>query len=141
MTESEGKCKKMGKEKRGRSFIAFTGAAAVLGIAANLAITAIKYQKAKNAKKKGTTSSQLFNFLLNVCLVNKLLKFQDRFTESSSGNLQILQVLWCALIYLHLRFLSQQSKSLLTQTRSIILLRRCLSTRYYRFASLCFSGY
>lgn len=76
MTESEGKCKKMGKEKRGRSFIAFTGAAAVLGIAANLAITAIKYQKAKNAKKKGTTSSQLFNFLLNVCLVNQVLKFK-----------------------------------------------------------------
>lgn len=84
---SEGKGKKMGKEKRRGIILAFTGAAAVLAIAANLAITAIKYQKAKNAKKKGTTSSQLFNFLLNVCLVNKLLKFQDRFTESSSGNL------------------------------------------------------
>ncbi|KAG5090246.1 hypothetical protein JHK82_049024 [Glycine max] len=59
MTESEGKCKKMGKEKRGRSFIAFTGAAAVLGIAANLAITAIKYQKAKNAKKKDLAGSKV----------------------------------------------------------------------------------
>lgn len=67
----------MGKEKRRGIILAFTGAAAVLAIAANLAITAIKYQKAKNAKKKGTPShSQLFNFLLNVCLVNQVLKFK-----------------------------------------------------------------
>ncbi|KAH1226848.1 putative thimet oligopeptidase [Glycine max] len=44
----------MGKEKRRGIILAFTGAAAVLAIAANLAITAIKYQKAKNAKKKGS---------------------------------------------------------------------------------------
>ncbi|KAL5171186.1 putative thimet oligopeptidase [Glycine soja] len=59
MTESEGKGKKMGQEKRRGIILAFTGAAAVLAIAANLAITAIKYQKAKNAKKKDLAGSMV----------------------------------------------------------------------------------
>ncbi|KAL2598422.1 hypothetical protein AAZV13_11G224700 [Glycine max] len=49
----------MGKEKRRGIILAFTGAAAVLAIAANLAITAIKYQKAKNAKKKDLAGSMV----------------------------------------------------------------------------------
>ncbi|KAK7387563.1 hypothetical protein VNO78_28453 [Psophocarpus tetragonolobus] len=60
MTESEGKSKKMGIEKKkGGSLLVFTGAAAVLAIAANLAITAIKYQKGKNAKKKDLAGSKV----------------------------------------------------------------------------------
>ncbi|XP_027336768.1 probable thimet oligopeptidase isoform X2 [Abrus precatorius] len=55
MTETEGKCEKMDKQKKGVTLLAFTGAAAVLAIAANLAITAVKYHKDKNVrKKKGT---------------------------------------------------------------------------------------
>ncbi|KAK7312011.1 hypothetical protein RJT34_10542 [Clitoria ternatea] len=59
MTGSEGKCKKMGKRKKGGSVIVFTGAAAVLAIAANLAITVIKYHKEKNAKKKDLAGSKI----------------------------------------------------------------------------------
>lgn len=61
MTESEGKREKM--VKKGGNLLAFTGAAAFLAIAANLAITAFKYHKQKNAKKKGTHSSFFFFFL------------------------------------------------------------------------------
>lgn len=68
MTESEGNCEKMAKQKKkGVSLLALTGAAAVIAIAANLAITAIKYRKEKNAKKKckkGTLSFPDFDFLL-----------------------------------------------------------------------------
>lgn len=61
MTESEGDHQKMEKPKKARGLIVFTGTAAVLAIAVNLVITAIKHQKGKNAKKKGSPSSQLFN--------------------------------------------------------------------------------
>lgn len=64
MTESEGKREKMEKLKKGGGrggLIAFTGTAAVLAIAVNLVITAIKHQNAKNAKKKGTPSSHLLS--------------------------------------------------------------------------------
>ncbi|XP_022634548.1 probable thimet oligopeptidase isoform X2 [Vigna radiata var. radiata] len=54
MTESEGKRAKMLKEKKGGSLLVFTGGAAVLAIAANLAIAALKHHKEKNAKKKGS---------------------------------------------------------------------------------------
>lgn len=57
MTESEGKREKMLKEKNGGSLLVFTGGAAVLAIAANLAIAALRHRREKNAKKKGTSSS------------------------------------------------------------------------------------
>lgn len=63
MTENEGKREKMEKLKKGRGMIAFTGTAAVLAIAVNLVIAAVKHQKEKNAKKKGTHSFQLLNSL------------------------------------------------------------------------------
>ncbi|BAT86584.1 hypothetical protein VIGAN_04425500 [Vigna angularis var. angularis] len=59
MTESEGKRAKMVKEKKGGSLLVFTGGAAVLAIAANLAITALKHRKEKNAKKKDLAGSKV----------------------------------------------------------------------------------
>lgn len=53
MTENEGKREKMEKLKKGKSMIVFTGTAAVLAIAVNLVITAVKHHKDKNSKKKG----------------------------------------------------------------------------------------
>ena len=66
MAESEGKREKMDKQRKGpRGVIALTGAAAVVAIAVNLAVTAIKYHKEKKAKKKGTPPfSKLQIFLL-----------------------------------------------------------------------------
>ncbi|WVZ08365.1 hypothetical protein V8G54_021711 [Vigna mungo] len=59
MTESEGKRAKMLKEKKGGSLLVFTGGAAVLAIAANLAIAALKHHKEKNAKKKDLAGSKV----------------------------------------------------------------------------------
>ncbi|KOM39746.1 hypothetical protein LR48_Vigan03g312800 [Vigna angularis] len=59
MTESEGKRAKIVKEKKGGSLLVFTGGAAVLAIAANLAITALKHRKEKNAKKKDLAGSKV----------------------------------------------------------------------------------
>jgi thimet oligopeptidase len=62
MTEKEGKREKMENTKKTRGIIAFTGTAAVLAIAANLVISAIKHKKEKNATKKGTPSN-FFHFM------------------------------------------------------------------------------
>ncbi|XP_024636041.1 probable thimet oligopeptidase isoform X2 [Medicago truncatula] len=59
MTENEGKREKMEKLKKGRGMIAFTGTAAVLAIAVNLVIAAVKHQKEKNAKKKDLAGSKV----------------------------------------------------------------------------------
>ncbi|GAU16623.1 hypothetical protein TSUD_233760 [Trifolium subterraneum] len=59
MTENEGKREKMENIKKTRGIIAFTGTAAVLAIAVNLVITAIKHQKGKNAKKKDLVGSNV----------------------------------------------------------------------------------
>ncbi|XP_027917161.1 probable thimet oligopeptidase isoform X2 [Vigna unguiculata] len=59
MTESEGKREKMLKQKKGGSLLVFTGGAAVLAIAVNLAITALKHHKEKNAKKKDLAGSKV----------------------------------------------------------------------------------
>ncbi|PNY07048.1 neurolysin [Trifolium pratense] len=59
MTENEGKREKMENTKKTRGIIAFTGTAAVLAIAVNLVITAIKHQKQKNAKKKDLVGSKV----------------------------------------------------------------------------------
>ncbi|CAJ1852963.1 unnamed protein product [Sphenostylis stenocarpa] len=59
MTESEGKREKMRKENKRGSLLVFTGAAAVLAIAANLAITAFRHHKEKNAKKKDLAGSKV----------------------------------------------------------------------------------
>lgn len=147
MTENEGKREKMEKLKKGRGMIAFTGTAAVLAIAVNLVIAAVKHQKEKNAKKKGTHSFQLLNSLspftskhscsqcMNCCEMNSFL------LKLLCGNLQILLVLRFVLTYLHLRLLNQLTKSLLSQMRFIIWLHPCHSIRYYRFASLCFTDF
>jgi len=66
MTESEGKREKMLKQKKGGSLLVFTGGAAVLAIAVNLAITALKHHKEKNAKKKGISSSSTLQFSLTL---------------------------------------------------------------------------
>ncbi|KAK7379541.1 hypothetical protein VNO80_05004 [Phaseolus coccineus] len=59
MTESEGKREKMIKEKKGGRLLVFTGGAAVLAIAANLAITALKHHRERNAKKKDLAGSKV----------------------------------------------------------------------------------
>ncbi|KAL9332763.1 hypothetical protein ACSQ67_002373 [Phaseolus vulgaris] len=59
MTESEGKREKMLKEKNGGSLLVFTGGAAVLAIAANLAIAALRHRREKNAKKKDLAGSKV----------------------------------------------------------------------------------
>ncbi|CAK8567216.1 unnamed protein product [Lathyrus sativus] len=59
MTENEGKREKMEKLKKGKSMIVFTGTAAVLAIALNLVITAIKHHKDKNSKKKDLEGSKV----------------------------------------------------------------------------------
>ncbi|XP_057431663.1 probable thimet oligopeptidase isoform X2 [Lotus japonicus] len=53
MTESEGKCKKkMEQQKKGRGMLVFTGTAAVVAVAANIAFAAIKRHLDNNAKKQ-----------------------------------------------------------------------------------------
>ncbi|KAL2332697.1 hypothetical protein Fmac_013910 [Flemingia macrophylla] len=80
MTESEGKCKKMGKEKKRGSVLAFTGAAAVLAIAANVAIVAFKHRKEKNAKKKDLAGSKV---RVNLS-ASEILKLADQIIANSS---------------------------------------------------------
>ncbi|KAG4975400.1 hypothetical protein JHK87_032221 [Glycine soja] len=97
MTESEGKGKKMGKEKRRGIILAFTGAAAVLAIAANLAITAIKYQKAKNAKKKDLAGSMVrVNLSASeiLKLAEQIIANSNKVHNSVALRMQMLYHLW-----------------------------------------------
>ncbi|KAK7306216.1 hypothetical protein VNO77_44142 [Canavalia gladiata] len=80
MTENEGKCEKMSKLKRGGGLLAFTGAAAVLAIAANLAITVIKYRKEKNAKKIDLAGSKV---RVNLS-ASEILKLADKIIAESN---------------------------------------------------------
>ncbi|XP_020228604.1 probable thimet oligopeptidase isoform X2 [Cajanus cajan] len=81
MTESEeGKCEKMGKVKKRGSVLVFTGAAAVVAITANLAITAFKYRKEKNAKKKDLAGSKV---RVNLS-ASEILKLADQIIANSN---------------------------------------------------------
>ncbi|XP_061368085.1 probable thimet oligopeptidase isoform X1 [Gastrolobium bilobum] len=80
MTESEGKCEKMDKQKKGRNLLAFTGTAALLAIAVNLALTAIKYRKEKNAKTKDLAGSKV---LVNLS-ASEILKLADQIIAKSN---------------------------------------------------------
>ncbi|XP_028772246.1 probable thimet oligopeptidase [Neltuma alba] len=79
MTGSEEKSEKMVRQKRDRSLLAFTGAAAVLAIAVNLAITAIKHHKEKNRRKKDLPGS---NVRINLSK-SEILKLADQIIAKS----------------------------------------------------------
>jgi thimet oligopeptidase len=51
MAESQGKSEKMAKHKRDRNTLALTGAAALLALAANFAISAFNSHRKKTNKK------------------------------------------------------------------------------------------
>lgn len=90
MTENEGKRDKMEKLKKGKSMIVFTGTAAVLAIAVNLVITAVKHHKDKNSKKKGTIplfSSISSSICIHAAIVQSVSNKLNRFTEIFGGNL------------------------------------------------------
>ncbi|KAI4336627.1 hypothetical protein L6164_015128 [Bauhinia variegata] len=79
MTERQEKSEKMAKTKRDRNLLAFTGAAAVLALALNLTIAAIKYRKEKNTKKKDLPSSKV---RVNLS-ASEILKLSDRIIAKS----------------------------------------------------------
>ncbi|XP_054786982.1 probable thimet oligopeptidase [Prosopis cineraria] len=79
MTGSEENSEKMVKQKRDRSLLAFTGAAAVLAIAVNLGITAIKHQREKNRRKKDLPGS---NVRINLSK-SEILKLADQIIAKS----------------------------------------------------------
>ncbi|KAI9080842.1 hypothetical protein K1719_037151 [Acacia pycnantha] len=69
----------MVKQKRDRNLLAFTGAAAVLAIAVNFAIAAVKHHKEKNRRKKDLPGS---NVRINLSK-SEILKLADRIIAKS----------------------------------------------------------